>query len=220
MEVSRAVSIGLVIWWGYERTGLALRDVFPLKAFRLARLAPIVMMLLGAIILAVELNFVVQMAWPKPTSMKETNDGLIGGSIWLTFLAVVVVGPLTQELLFRGVILQGFLRNYNRRKAIIASALLFALFHLSPWQFPLAFLLGVVLGWWLVVTGSLLPCLLGHALANSLTLLVSVVGRDGNGPGGAASPSWPFWLVVGLLGTGLLAAGAWLERKLRVGVTT
>jgi membrane protease YdiL (CAAX protease family) len=175
-------------------------------------------MLLGTVILAAEVTFVVQMVWPKPASM--SIRGLFGGSVWVTFLAVVVLGPITEEFLFRGVILQGFLRNYGRRKAVIVSALLFALFHLNPWQFPVAFLLGIVLGWWLAVTGSLLPCLFGHALANSLPLIVSVVGRNGISHRTAPNPPWPFWLVVGLLGAGILATGAWLERRLRVGATT
>lgn len=220
MEIARSLAVGLVTWWGYQRTGLSFGDVFPLKPVRVARVVPMVLMLLGAIILAAEANFVVQMVWSKPPSMKEPTRGLFGGSVWVAFLAVVVLGPITEEFLFRGVILRGFLRNYSRRKAIMVSALLFALFHLSPWQFPVAFLLGVVLGWWLAVTGSLLPCLFGHALANSLTLLISVVGRNGISQGSATNPPWPFWLVVGLVGVGLLATGAWLERRWRSGSTT
>jgi membrane protease YdiL (CAAX protease family) len=219
-EIVQSLSLGLVIWYGFGRTGQCFRDVFPLQPFRVALLVPIVLMLLGVIILAAEINYVLQMAWPKPESMKEATQGLLGGSVWITFLAMVVLAPVTEEFLFRGVILQGFLRNYGRRKAILVSALLFALFHLNPWQFPVAFLLGVVLGWWVTVTGSLLPCLFGHALGNSLRLLMSVVERTRITPGNIANPSWPDWLVLGLLGMGLLATGAWLERRWRVGATT
>jgi hypothetical protein len=218
MVIARSLSIGLVILWGYGRTGLSFQDVFPLKPIRLARLVPIVLMLLGAIILAAEVNGVVQMVWPKPASM--SIPGLFGGSARVAFLAVVILGPVTEEFLFRGVILQGFLRNYSRWKAITVSAFLFALFHLNPWQFPVTFLLGVVLGWWLAVSGSLLPCIFGHALANSLPLLISVVGRDRISHPSAPSPPWPFWLVAGLLGVSLLATGVWLERRRRVDATT
>lgn len=215
VEVVRSLSVGLVVWWGYRRTGLPLGDVFPFKAFQVARLVPVVLMLLGALIVAAGLNSVVQMLWPKPESMRAATQGLLGGSVWAAFLAFVVLGPLTEELLFRGVILQGFLRNYSRRKAITVSALLFALFHLNPWQFPVTFLLGVVLGWSFAVTGSLLPCLFGHALANSLPLLISVVGPERISQSSAANPLWPLLLVAGLLGVGLLALGAWLERRRR-----
>jgi hypothetical protein len=217
-QTVQSLSVGLVVGWAYLRTGLPFRDVFPLKPFRAARLGPLVLMLLGAIILAAEINFVLQMVWPKPASM--SIPGLFGGSARVAFLAVVILGPVTEEFLFRGVILQGFLRNYSRWKAITVSAFLFALFHLNPWQFPVTFLLGVVLGWWLAVSGSLLPCIFGHALANSLPLLISVVGRDRISHPSAPSPPWPFWLVAGLVGVSLLATGVWLERRRRVDATT
>ena len=221
MEIVKSLSLGLVIWYGFGRTGLSFRSVFPLQPFRTALVVPIVLMLLGVIILAAEINYVLQMAWPKPESVKKATQGLIEGSVWVTFLATVVLAPVTEEFLFRGVILHGFLRNYGRRKAILVSALLFALFHLNPWQFPGAFLLGLVLGWWMTVTGSLLPCLFGHALGNSLRLLMSVVEPNRVSPSSTAvHPPWPFWLVVGLLGTGVLAIGVWLERRWRVGGTT
>ena len=220
MEIVKSLSAGLVIWFGFGRTGRSFRDVFPLQPFRTALLVPIVLTLLGVIILAAEINAALQMVWPKPESVKEATQGLLGGSVWVTFLAGVVLAPVTEEFLFRGVILQGFLRNYGRRKAILVSALLFALFHLNPWQFPVAFLLGLGLGWWMTVTGSLLPCLFGHALVNSLRLVMSVVARNRITPGSTANPSWLDLLVVALLGTGLVATGAWLERRWRVGATT
>lgn len=220
-EIVKSLCLGLVIWYGFGRTGRSFRDVFPLQPFRGALVIPIVLMLLGVTLLAAEINYLLQMVWPKSESMKKATQGLLGGSVWVTFLAVVVLAPVTEEFLFRGVILQGFLRNYGRSRAILVSALLFALFHLNPWQFPVAFLLGVVLGWWVTVTGSLLPCLFGHALANSLRLLTSLVERNRVSPSSAAAhPPWPFWLVVALLGTGLLAIGAWLERRWRVGAVT
>jgi membrane protease YdiL (CAAX protease family) len=45
---------------------------------------------------------------------------------------LVIMAPLTEETLCRGLILNGFLKNYSRRKAMIVSALLFALLHLNP----------------------------------------------------------------------------------------
>jgi uncharacterized membrane protein HdeD (DUF308 family) len=69
-------------------------------------------------------------------------------------------------------ILRGFLANHSVRKAICISALLFALMHLNPWQFTGAFVLGALFAWWFVNTGSLLPCLVGHALANATPFII------------------------------------------------
>ena len=51
------------------------------------------------------------------------------------------------------------------------SALLFALFHMNPWQFPAAFALGLILGWIRIRTGSVLACIAGHAIHNGLVFL-------------------------------------------------
>jgi membrane protease YdiL (CAAX protease family) len=88
---------------------------------------------------------------------------------WLAVLAVLVlVAPVTEEPLFRGLILGGFLRRYAPGVALTLSALLFAAAHLSPWQLPGIFAVGLALGWLYARTQNLLPCLLGHAFVNAL----------------------------------------------------
>ena len=50
---------------------------------------------------------------------------------------------------------------------LLALGMFFAvigLIHLNPWQFVPATLLGVLFAWFLLRTGSLVPCLVGHAL--------------------------------------------------------
>lgn len=86
-----------------------------------------------------------------------------------------MVASLTEELLVRGLILRGFLGHYRARKAILASAIFFAVLHLNPWQFIGATALGVLFAWWFIQTRSMLPCFLGHAFANALPLTASVL---------------------------------------------
>ncbi|WLT31987.1 CPBP family intramembrane glutamic endopeptidase [Geothrix sp. PMB-07] len=80
--------------------------------------------------------------------------------------SLVLGAPLSEEPLFRGLILSGFLLRYGPRKAIIGSALLFALFHMNPWQFPIGCLAGLLFGWLTVRTGSLWPAVFAHFLNN------------------------------------------------------
>jgi membrane protease YdiL (CAAX protease family) len=207
------LSMGLVIYWGYRRSASPLRAVFPLASIRLLQAAAMILMLLGASVLVLESNYVVSLVWPKPARLVNIEQGLRHGDIWNALIAPVVVGPLTEEFLFRGLILQGFLQNYGRRKALLVSALLFALFHLNPWQFSGALVMGVVFGWWLIESGSLLPCLLGHALAN---LLPWMAGRYSTGLGGlkAATVFNPVWFGgFAVFGALSLLTGAWLLRR-------
>lgn len=80
--------------------------------------------------------------------------------------SLVLGAPLTEEPLFRGLILGGFLLRYGSRKAIFLSASLFALVHLNPWQFPTGLLMGAFLGWLTLRTGSLWPAVFTHFINN------------------------------------------------------
>jgi glutamate-5-semialdehyde dehydrogenase len=86
---------------------------------------------------------------------------------WLGPALAVVIAPLTEEIIFRGVILRGLLGRWRPWIAITASALLFALMHLNPAQTPVALILGLLLGWVYARTRSLGLCILGHALNNA-----------------------------------------------------
>lgn len=108
----------------------------------------------------------------------------------LNALLVCVIAPVCEELLFRGLLL-GRLRPYGERFALAASALCFGLFHGNLNQFFYAFVLGLVLGGLMLVTGSLRQTVLLHALVNGFSLLQS-------GLGGAA-------VVLALILAGLFA---------------
>lgn len=62
------------------------------------------------------------------------------------FLYASILAPISEELIFRGVVLQS-LRPYGKRFAVVCSAVLFGVFHGNLIQTPYAFLLGIVLGY-------------------------------------------------------------------------
>jgi membrane protease YdiL (CAAX protease family) len=88
-------------------------------------------------------------------------------------LAVAVVIPVGEELFFRGLLLRGFLLRYGPRPALVLTAALFALVHLNPWGLVSIFLVGILLGWLVLRTGSLWPACLAHGLYN-LAAVVSL----------------------------------------------
>lgn len=210
MAIVQTLSMGLVVHWGYRRSASPFRAVFPIKSIRLSQAAWMVLMLLGASILVLETNYVMQLVWPKPASLVKMDHDLRRGNVWDSLVRPVAVAPVTEEFLFRGLILHGFLRNYSRRKALIVSALLFALSHLNPWQFAGALVMGAVFGWWLLETGSLLPCLFGHALANLLPWIATrnSTGHSGLEPGTVFHPVW--FGVFAVVGALFFGAGGWL----------
>ena len=106
-----------------------------------------------------------------PNIMEQSFDILQSG--WGGILAIAIIGPVLEEILFRGAITKALLQQYNPTKAILISALLFGVFHINPAQILPAFLIGILLAWTYYKTGSLIPCILMHVLNNSLSLYLS-----------------------------------------------
>ena len=96
-----------------------------------------------------------------------------GVGILLTFQALSLVTPISEELLFRGFVLQGLLKSMGPGPAVVASALVFAALHLEPGAIIPIFFTGIALGWLFVRTGSLWVCIAAHAGQNSLALLAT-----------------------------------------------
>jgi len=207
------VSIGLVLLIGLKLAKASFREVFPFKPIRFILLMPMTFTVIGMGILLSEVDNLLRIFLPIPEWLEKALQSFFGGSqnVFSSFFTLVVVAAVTEELLFRGLILRGFLQNYSARKAIVVSALLFGAFHLNPWQFTGAVVLGGVFAWWFVKTRSLLPCLFGHALNNGLPLIALAIPQlkdlgfvsDGTGP----VKFQPLWLDgLGLL---LAAVGLW-----------
>ena len=87
------------------------------------------------------------------------------GFLWV-LLVVGVIGPVMEEVLFRGVVLNALLDGLSPWRAVLAAALLFAVSHLNAPQFVAALGLGIMFGWLRLRTKSLLPGIAGHAFVN------------------------------------------------------
>jgi len=95
---------------------------------------------------------------------------------WLAWGLIAVLPAVCEELLFRGWLQSAFLGKRPSRQrmivAVVAQAAVFALFHLIPERMPQIFVLGLVLGWLVLTTRSLLPAIACHLAHNSMPLLL------------------------------------------------
>lgn len=87
----------------------------------------------------------------------------------MMYLSTAVTPALFEEFALRGVVLQS-LRRYGDWFAIIVSSVLFALMHGNAVQVPFALLVGLMLGYVAVATGSLWPGIIIHFLNNSVSV--------------------------------------------------
>lgn len=92
-------------------------------------------------------------------------------------LLVVSLGPVIEELLFRGVLLSALLQRWRAVPSVLITSALFALVHLSGLQFhwyavPQLFLLALLLGWLRLRSGSIWPAVVAHGTNNLLAVAV------------------------------------------------
>jgi sodium transport system permease protein len=90
-------------------------------------------------------------------------------------LAVLAVTPaICEEIAFRGFVLSGLRHSGHKWTAIAISAVFFGAIHGILQQSLPACVLGMVLGFLAIQTGSLLPASLFHVTYNSMSLLLKL----------------------------------------------
>ena len=99
----------------------------------------------------------------------EYPTGLFGFII--SFIAVAIVPALTEEFAMRGTVL-GSLKNFGDAFALSVSTLLFAMMHGNFVQVPFAIIMGFVIGFAVIKTGSIWTGILIHAINNGISVLI------------------------------------------------
>jgi uncharacterized protein len=120
-------------------------------------------------------------------AVAEANNLQVGSPtalhIVVLALTVAVLAPVTEELMFRGLLLRSFLRRMSFWPAALLSTLLFALFHVYEVDTVLgAVTLALSVGalglgncFLVRITGRLTPGIMVHAAYNGLTLVVALL---------------------------------------------
>ena len=142
----------------------------------------------GMVILAGGLQLALVLAWlqslilPVPTEYLEAISGTLTADsllryAWLLVLAAAAPA-VVEETLFRGVVLSACRRRLPTAAAVVVVGLVFGLFHLTPetaFRFLPTAWLGMVLGWVVVVSGSLPLSVLLHFLNNAFVLTLTAL---------------------------------------------
>ncbi len=84
-------------------------------------------------------------------------------------LNICILAPVVEEVVFRGVIMNT-LRRFGDCFALLISSLLFALVHMNLVQIPNAFIMGLVIGYFTMYSGSIWTGIGIHILNNLLTM--------------------------------------------------
>ena len=170
LVIGEVLGWAATLWVGMRWSGATFDESFRLRRFPLWLLPGLVLASIGTSLLfgSVAHLFPTPQFFKDDAAHRATHGGQGG---WLLF--ALVIAPVAEELFFRGQVLRGYLGRYSVRKAVIASAVYFSLFHLNLPQACVALPLGVICAWLVLQTGSVLPGILYHAVTNITVLLLT-----------------------------------------------
>ncbi len=115
---------------------------------------------------------------PEPgEQLKMILDLILKNPFW-SFIVLVIIAPVLEEILFRGTILKHLLKKFPPLTAILISSVAFGLFHMNIWQALGAILMGMYFGYLYWRTGSLLLPILLHFITNLIGYITALVTKS------------------------------------------
>lgn len=117
-------------------------------------------------------------AWLE--SYMEASEGIDSGTV-AGVIAVALVAPVVEEVIFRGLMMNRLSRVMPGWLAVVISAAVFGVCHGHPIWFAYAFVLGAVFGFIDLRAGSIWPSILGHLVFNAISQILSVIPESEEG---------------------------------------
>lgn len=183
---------GLFAWLAWKLSKTKLKQVFSAKYISIKNiLIAIIIAIVAQMAVILSTNLVSELSKQKITG---NADGMISSqttlpSILLIVSITVILAPLFEEIMFRGLFIDGIFNTSRKLKAspktatiisVIITSLLFGIAHVSSLDlsglviFCVTGFLGAYLGYLRIKTGSLTLGIITHALFNSVTIVLLI----------------------------------------------
>ena len=178
------------------------------KTFQLNQLKvrPGIMTMLAAVstwLIVVEISAIQNELFPYPQSFLDAFEDIFkvfqARGVGYSLVMMAVLPAVCEETLFRGFIMTGFRKQWGATRAVILTAVIFGLFHLSPYRYLPTGLLGLLIGAVVVWTGSLWSGMLAHFIVNAASALVFQLTYQSTNPTLVSlreGTHLPVWLIV------------------------
>lgn len=165
--LSSLITMALFIWRGWVSKSRKYIQSRPWMTLVWVAIAT-----LGLILPAAGLEELMKLELPK--QLGNLFSGIMKQP--LGYVAIGILAPLAEEIVFRGAILRRLLSVLGDKKhwvAILISALLFGAVHANLAQFVHAALLGLLLGWMYYRTDSIVPGVVLHWVNNTVAYIAA-----------------------------------------------
>lgn len=176
----------LLTHWFLRRHGLGWKDGFGFDVRPRPQLwIWVAGSILGSVLVLLGVNLALQELLTHSGGRPDLQDGIralesgpTGVQIAIAF-AAIVMAPLVEEALFRGILYQWMRDAGHPRLSLVLTSVTFGLVHGHlPTLLPLT-LFGGYLCWLYERTGNLLACILTHAGFNGVFVLLTLIGAAG-----------------------------------------
>ncbi|MCR5748521.1 MAG: CPBP family intramembrane metalloprotease [Lachnospiraceae bacterium] len=133
------------------------------------------------------------------------TDQFDGIPLFLVWFTVGFMGPVVEEIVFRGIILGGLRTTGRIFSAIVLSGFLFGLMHLNLNQFSYTVVMGIFWGLLVEASGSILTSMFCHITMNSLSVFLTfLIGDKLDEVNGILSGPETEFAAAELLATGMV----------------
>ena len=128
----------------------------------------------------------------SPEALEVFNssmEAVLSGDELMAFLVVVILAPIAEEILFRGIVFNMLSKHWSDVAAIIVSTVLFGLYHGNLMQAIYVLPIGLLLGYTAYKCKSVLPCIVIHMINNFMPCVVALLPE-------ALQVEWFFAIIV------------------------
>lgn len=144
-------------------------DVIPLRPIGLLNIFLITLITLTIMPLASLVGAITTIFFEN--NIADIVGGIASMDIGMAILLIGIVPSVFEELVMRGVILSNY-RHVDIRTAALVNGFFFGIFHMNPFQFFYAFLLGYLFSFFVFYTKSILSAIFAHFVFNTTQLLL------------------------------------------------
>jgi membrane protease YdiL (CAAX protease family) len=153
----------------------SLRHIFRLRPINWKILLTTIFAGIALTIIADEADRLVQIVFPMPEILVENIEETLKISTLYDFFIIifsaVIFAAVCEELLFRGFLQTSLENKYDITRAIMLTALMFAIVHFNPWQTIPLIAFAIFLGVFSWKSNSIIPSMIVHFFNNGIAIL-------------------------------------------------
>ncbi|MDR1804480.1 MAG: CPBP family intramembrane metalloprotease [Treponema sp.] len=173
------LSYALVIYRVYKKSHKKISEILMFNNVSLSIWLSIIIFIPGFTLISQRIYYIIKNLAPMPQflqlSLQQKTFYIVKERLFISLLLMAIIPSFLFEILFRGIIFNGFRENYSQKKSILISALLYWIVvseFILYLTFVTGFLFGIISAWICIKTKSLIPGILINLFQNMFEIFL------------------------------------------------